>query len=178
MVKYKYMFLSPVQIIENLDLKIGDMVADFGCGAGAYVFAASKKVGDKGRVYAVDLDENILDKINRETEKTNIINIDTILSNVEEKVQIKDTSCDLIILSNVLSEVDNLDSVLEETERVLKPDGRILVADWKKTEHSLSLLRPNLLDEEKIVAVLAKHNFSVKKHLPAGEYHYAFLAER
>ncbi|MEA4910512.1 Ubiquinone/menaquinone biosynthesis C-methyltransferase UbiE [bioreactor metagenome] len=172
------MFLSPVQIIEDLNLKRGDTVADFGCGAGAYVFEASKKVGDDGKVYAIDLDENILDKINREAEKMNIVNIDTILSDVESKVQIESMSCDLIILSNVLSEVDNLDNVLEEVKRTLRPDGRILIVDWKKGDNALSRLRPNLVDEEKIVAVLAKHDFSVKKHLPAGEYHYAFLAGR
>lgn len=172
------MFISPEQIIENLDLKIGETVADFGCGAGAYVFAASKKVGDNGKVYAIDLDENILDKISREAEKANIVNIDTILSNVEDKVQIGGMSCDLVILSNVLSEVDNLDGVLEEVKRILLPDGRILVVDWKRGESGISRLRPNILDEEKIVAVLAKHDFSVKKHLPAGEYHYAFLAQK
>lgn len=172
------MFLSPEQIIENLDLKRGDTIADFGCGAGAYVFAASKKVGDNGKVYAIDLDENILDKINREAEKMNIVNIDTILSDVEGKVQIESMSCDLIILSNVLSEIDDLENVFQEITRTLRPDGRILIVDWKRSDNPLSKLRPNLLDEEKVVAVLAKHDFSVKKHLPAGEYHYAFLAAR
>lgn len=172
------MFISPEQIIEDLDLKIGDTLADFGCGAGAYVFAASKKVGDKGKVYAIDLDENILDKISREAEKNNIVNIDTILSDIEAKVQIESMSCDYIILSNVLSEVDDLDSVITEVIRILRPDGKILIVDWKRSDNPLSRLRPNILDEEKIVAILAKYNFSIKKHFPAGEYHYAFLAAR
>lgn len=170
------MFLSPEQIVENLDLKPGDIVADFGCGSGAYVFAISKKIGDEGKVYAIDLNEGILEKISREAEKVSIVNINTILANVEEKILIDSLSCDVIILSNLLSEVENLDKVFEEVKRILKPEGFILVVDWKKTDNPMSLLRPNILDEEKAVAVLAKNGFSVQKHIPAGEYHYAFTA--
>lgn len=171
------MFLSPEQIIQTLDLKAGDVIADFGCGAGAYVFPASKKVGDIGKVYAIDLNQDILDKIDREADKIGIVNIDTILANVENKVILDDASCDVIILSNLLSEVEDLDKVLEEVKRTLKKGGYILVVDWKKTEHTFSLLRPNLLEEEKIVAVLANHGFSIQKHIGAGEYHYAFTAK-
>ena len=80
------MFISPEQIINSLNLKEGDIVADFGCGAGAYVFAASKFVGDRGKVYAIDRFTDMIDKINREAEKKSIINIDGIVADVEEKI--------------------------------------------------------------------------------------------
>jgi len=171
------MFVSPVQIIESLALRKGDIVADFGCGSGAYVFAASKMVGDIGKVYAIDLHRDMLEKINREAEKMNIINIDTLLSNIEEKVQIESLSCDVAILSNVLAEINNIDKVLEEVRRILKPDGYILVVDWKESDHVLSKKRGNILSEEKITAILAKNHFLIKKHFPAGNFHYAFIGE-
>ena len=171
------MFISPVQIIENLALRKGDTVADFGCGSGAYVFAASKMVGDRGRVYAIETHRDILEKINREAEKMNIINIDTLLTDIEDKVQIESLSCDAVIISNVLSEINNIDKVLEEVKRILKPNGYILIVDWKDTEHILSKKRSNILPEEKITAILAKNHFSIKKHFPAGKFHYAFIAE-
>jgi ubiquinone/menaquinone biosynthesis C-methylase UbiE len=170
------MFLSPVQILENLSLRKGDTVADFGCGSGAYVFAASKMVGDRGKIYAIDIHKEILEKINREAEKMNIINIDTLLADIEKKVQIESFSCDAILLSNVLGHVENFDNLLEEIKRILKPDGILLVVDWRKADHPILNKRENLIQEEKITAILAKNNFSVKKHLPAGDYHYAFIA--
>ncbi|MDQ1282001.1 MAG: hypothetical protein QG630_352 [Patescibacteria group bacterium] len=171
------MFVSPVQIIESLALRKGDTVADFGCGSGAYVFAASKIVGDRGRVYAVDIHRDILEKINREADKMNIINIDTLLTNVEEKVQIENLSCDVVIISNILAEIKDIDKVLEEVKRILKPDGYLLIVDWKDSDHALSQKRGHVIPEEKITAILAKNHFSIKKHFPAGNFHYAFIAE-
>ncbi len=170
------MFISPSQIIDSLGIRKGDIVADIGCGSGAYVFASSKEVGDKGKVYAVDIHKEMLDKINREADKANIINIDTILADAEDKIHIENYSCDLVILSNILSEVFDIKKVLDEAKRILKPDGIILVIDWKKTEHNLSLKRHNILEEEKIIAILAKEGMSIKRHFPAGHFHYAFLA--
>ena len=170
------MFLSPVQIVENLNLRKGDTVADFGCGSGAYVFAVSKIIGDRGKVYAVDIHKEILEKINREAEKMNIINIDTLLADVEKKIQIESFSCDAILLSNVLSQIEDFDGLLSEIKRILKPDGVLLVVDWKKMDHPILSKRENLVEEEKITAILAKNKFYIKKHLPAGDYHYAFIA--
>jgi ubiquinone/menaquinone biosynthesis C-methylase UbiE len=171
------MFVSPVQIIESLALRKGDTVADFGCGSGAYVFAASKIVGDRGKVYAIDIHREMLEKINREADKMNIINIDTLLTSVEEKVQIENLSCDLVIISNILAEIKNIDKVLEEVKRILKPDGYLLIIDWKEIDHPLSKKREIVIPEEKITAILAKNHFSIKKHFPAGNFHYAFIAE-
>ena len=170
------MFLSPVQIVENLNLRRGDTVADFGCGSGAYVFAVSKIVGDRGKVYAVDIHKEILDKINREAEKMNLINIDTLLADIEKNVQIESLSCDAILLSNVLGQIKDFNNLLSEIKRILKPGGILLVVDWKKMDHPILNKRENIVPEEKIIAILAKSDFFIKKHLPAGEYHYAFIA--
>lgn len=168
------MFISPEEIVKNLNLKEGDIVADFGCGSGAYVFTSSKYVGDRGRVYAVDRFTDMVDKINREADKKSIINIDGIVANVEEKVYLDNNSCDVIILSNILSEVYSIDNLIKEVKRVLKTDGRILIVDWKNTEENVTLKRHSLIEEEKALAILAKYGFEVIKHFPAGNYHYAF----
>ncbi|MBP9765855.1 MAG: class I SAM-dependent methyltransferase [Candidatus Pacebacteria bacterium] len=171
------MFISPSQIVESLELKKGDVVADFGCGSGTYVFITSKIVGDRGKVYAVDIHRDILEKINREAEKMNIINIDTLLTNIEDKIQIESLSCDVVILSNVLSEIKDIDKTLLEIKRILKPNGYVLVIDWKDLDHPMSNKRIGIVPEEKITAILAKNNFRIKKHFPAGNFHYAFIVE-
>ena len=170
------MFLSPVQIIESLSLRKGDIVADLGCGSGAYIFAASKFVGDRGKIFAVDIHREILEKINRESDKMNVINIDTLLANIESKIRIESLSCDVVIISNVLAEISNFDNLLNEIKRILKPDGILLIVDWKKTDHPLSNKRGEIIPEEKIIAILAPYNFYIKRHFPAGDYHYAFTA--
>lgn len=172
------MFISPLEIIQNLDLKEGEKVADFGSGAGAYVFPIAGLVSETGKVYAIDNHEDILDKINREAKKNNLENIDTILANIEENIPLPDKEVDLILLSNVLSQVVDIDKVLLEVKRILRADGRILIIDWKNQKLSVSIGRGGFLEEEKLVAILAKHNLEVDKHISAGDYHYAFLAKK
>lgn len=172
------MFISPIEIIQKLDLKAGMKVADCGSGAGAYVFPIAGLVAETGKVYAIDKDINILDKINREAEKSKIENIDTILANLEENIPIPNEEVDLIILSNVLSQVHNIEKVITEVKRILKKSGQILIIDWKNAKTSLALGRGAYIEEEKLVAILAQHNLEIIKHIPAGEYHYAILTKK
>ncbi|MBI2474518.1 MAG: methyltransferase domain-containing protein, partial [Candidatus Taylorbacteria bacterium] len=59
-------FSDPSHNVEQFDLQSGMTVADFGTGSGYYAFAAAKAVGDKGKVYAIDVQKPLLEKLKRE----------------------------------------------------------------------------------------------------------------
>ena len=176
------MFLSPAQIVAKLPLQAGQVVADLGCGSGAYLGALSNAVGSQGKVYAFDIQKDILERLEREAEKFSYINIEFAVADVEDKTYLEKKSCDAVILSNILFQVENPLAVIREAQRVLKPNGFLLIVDWKKNPLEESGIRfgpkdRHLLGEEKVLAMLVKHDFSIKKHLPAGEFHYALIAE-
>lgn len=170
------MFLNPSQIVDNLDLKPGNKVADLGCGPGMFSFLLSKKVEDTGKVFSVDSHKEILEKLNREKDKLNIVNIETIFADIENKIELESGICDLVVLSNILSLVGNIDLVLKEAKRILKKRGSLLVIEWKDLDHHISKKRGHILKEEEVLAILAREGFSITKHVPAGDFHYAFLA--
>jgi len=176
------MFLSPAQIVTKLPLQAGQVVADFGCGSGAYLGPLSNAVGSQGKVYAFDLQKDILERLEREAEKFSYMNIEFAIVDVEDKTYLEKKSCDAIILSNILFQVANPLAVIREAKRILKPNGFLLIVDWKKNPAEKLGIKfgphpTHVLGEEKVLAMLAKNDFSIKKHLPAGEFHYAFIAE-
>jgi len=172
------MFLSPTQIVSKLKLKKGDRVADFGCGVGGYLALLSEAVGRTGKVFALDLNENLLERLKLEAQKYGYDNLEFGVCDLLERSFLENKSCDLVILSNLLHQVDDQVRVILEAKRVLKNEGLLLIVDWKDHFKNKKIgPHPNhFVPEEKILAILAKNNLEVLRHLPAGDYHYAFLA--
>ena len=172
------MFLSPKKIIQELDLKSGDIIADFGCGNGAFILEISPLLGNEGKIFAIDNHLNILDKLHKEKEKKFLDNLEIIYNDLTESVYIEDGVCDFVLLANILHEIekDKLEKVITEAKRILKDNSYLVVIDWKEKEHILNQKR-NILKEEEILALLGKYNFEIKRHLGAGDFHYAFMGK-
>ena len=85
-----------------------------------------------GMVYAIDVLEEAISALNGKISAQQIFNIKTMLGDVEKGVKIKDAYFDLVLMTNLLFQVDDKHFVLEEAKRVLKPNGMVLVIDWKK----------------------------------------------
>ncbi len=120
---------SPVNIA---DIKEGEVVSDLGSGAGIDCFIASKKVGKQGRVYGIDMTDNML-KIANECKKTVSKNLG--YGNVEfkkgflEEIPLDDETVDLITSNCVINLSPNKKSVFSEMWRILNDHGRIVISD-------------------------------------------------
>jgi len=172
------MFLSPDKIISKLKITKGDTIADFGCGSGGYLSLLSNAVGNEGKVYAIDINKDLLERLETEARKYGYDNLEFGVGNVLEESFLADKSCNLVILSNILHQVGNPVKVILESKRVLKQNGFILIVDWKDhfKNKKIGPHPDHFISEEKVLAILAKNNFEVIRHFPAGDYHYALLA--
>lgn len=173
------MFLSPSQIIQRLNIKQGDIVCDFGCGSGAWLSELSKVVGNNGKVFALDINQGLLERLEKESKKYFYENIEFAVADVERKTYLENNFCDIVILSNILHQVENPINVILEAKRVLKQNGIILIIDWKDhfENKKIGPHRDHYISEEKLLAILAKNNLIIEKHLPAGDYHYALIVK-
>ena len=77
------MFVSPAKIIEILDVRPGMAVADFGCGSGHYVLEAGRKIGKLGKVYAIDVQQEMLSYVRSQARQLGLSNIETIWTDLE-----------------------------------------------------------------------------------------------
>jgi len=165
-------FLKPQKILEQLDLKEEMTAADFGCGSGGWALPLAKKL-EEGRVYAIDVLAEPISALKSKAQTQKIINIETMLADVERGVNLQDQSCDLVLMTNLLFECDDKKKVLEEGKRVIKPGGRVLVVDWIKDNPLTKQIEFISFDEVKNIAL--ELGLKVEKEFPAGAYHYALI---
>lgn len=133
--KFRDFFLPRKNILEEIGIKPGFHVLDFGCGPGAYIAAAVKLVGITGKIYALDINPLAVQKVKEIALKKHITNVDTILSNC--KTGLPDASVDSVLLYDTFHELKDPEGVLEELHRVLKPGGILSFSDHHLEENEI-----------------------------------------
>ena len=106
----------------------GESVVDIGCGAGIDSFIAAKKVGSTGRVIGVDMTAAMVDKARKAQETIECSQLQ-FEHGIIEDLPIADHWADVIISNGVINLAPDKERVLREMYRVLKPDGRLQIAD-------------------------------------------------
>lgn len=170
------MFLTPDHLVRELGLKPGDRAADLGCGTGAYTIALAEEVGDMGQIYAVDVHREQLHTLAGTVEKRGIQNVEFLWADIEKGIPIDAYSLDAVVMSNIMYQLENIDAALSYVAKILKPEGQLLVVEWSESHGGIGPHPSHVVVEERAEGVVQKHGFRLVKRLPAGKYHYAFIA--
>jgi len=155
-------FLNPQKILETIPLKENMVACDLGCGSGGWAIPLAKML-KKGMVYAVDILDQAISVLNARIEREKIVNIKPILADVEKGVKIASNAVDFVLLSNILFESDDKESILRETKRLLKPEGIALIVDWKPD--SFVGIKERAVSFDELRLLLDKFGFKVEKNL-------------
>lgn len=109
-------------------LRTGERVLDVGCGAGMDTLLAALQVGSEGQIVAVDMTEAMLKKTSAGAAALGLSQVDTRLGYAED-LPIEDASVDVVISNGVINLCPDKVAVMREIARVLRPGGRIQIAD-------------------------------------------------
>ena len=124
------------------DLRNGEVVLDLGCGAGGDLCLAAKAVGTEGLAIGVDQLPEMAELARRNSESAGLKNVD-VLVGVIERLPVDDASIDVVISNCVVNLSESKEGVCREIYRVLKPGGRIVIADTVKMRDLPSELADN-----------------------------------
>jgi arsenite methyltransferase len=106
----------------------GSVVLDLGCGAGTDLLIAAQMVGPEGRVIGVDMTGAMLERAKASADELGLDNVE-LHESLIESLPLKDSSVDVVISNGVIDLVPDKDAVFDEIDRVLRPGGRLQVAD-------------------------------------------------
>ncbi len=171
------MFSDPAANISHLGLAEGMKVIDLGAGSGFYTMEAAKRVGTSGRVYAVDVQKDLLERIRSTGTAQGFRNIEVIWGNAEKigGTKLREGLADRVVASNVLFQIEKPDDFALEIKRILKHGGKVLVVDWS----DISPLGPKVnFPAAKAQALFEKAGFVLDQTFGAGDHHYGLTLTR
>ena len=123
------------EVIEKLQLKPGDVVADIGSGAGSFSVPMARAIGPNGTLYAVDIDQEMLDYVSEKATKDGVGNVRTVLGEYNDpKLPVKDV--DVAFMHRVLHMIENRQAYINSIVKYLKPDGRIVIIEKNREDAS------------------------------------------
>ncbi len=124
-------WMKTTTLLKMGDVSFGDVVADIGCHEGYLSTRLSSLVGHNGKVYAIDVREDRLEKLRANAKKRNISNIITILGDYDNP-KLPTGSLDAVFIIDTYHEMDSYVKILEHVKNALKPNGKLMVLEKLK----------------------------------------------
>ena len=126
-------YQKPEEVLRALALRPGEAVADIGSGSGYFALRLAAAVGPKGRVYAVDVDPDMVRHLNRRLRDAGTTNVTTILSAPDDPL-LADGSIDRFFICDTWHHIDDQTKYLALLKKMLRPGGEVVMIDFKKEE--------------------------------------------
>ncbi|TSC99097.1 MAG: type 11 methyltransferase [Parcubacteria group bacterium Greene0714_4] len=170
-------FTEPQSNIDQFMIPEGARVADLGAGSGMYTIAAARAVGDTGRVLSVEVQKELLVRLQTAAKGEGLSNIDVIWGDIEKLggTKIRDMSIDAAIVSNVLFQIEDRRDFMTELKRILKPRGKVLVVDWSGSYGGMGPTPEQVVSEQDVKTLFDKHDMVFERSINAGDNHYGLI---
>lgn len=173
-------FSDPERNIEQFELSEGQHVADLGSGAGFYTIEAARIVGGDGRVYAVDVQKDLLDRLRNAAHREQVYNVEIVWGDLDKLggTKLRDGSMDALIVANVLFQLEDHNTFATEAFRIVKPHGKVLVVEWMDSFGNMGPDKDKVVKQEEARKLFESHGFVHQKDISAGAHHYGFILKR
>ena len=163
-------YQKPHEVIDALDLKPGEVIADIGAGSGYFSFRFAQHVGP-GRVYAVDISPDMILHMNRRIRDMRIANITTVLAPPDDPL-LADASLDRVVICNTWHHIEKQREYLTLLKKILKPGGQLVMIDYQKRQLPVGPPLEMKIAREDLVRQLEQAEFQLLKEHTFLPYQY------
>jgi len=175
-------FSDPQKIIDQLEIFPGQQVADLGAGSGAYSLAMAEKLkgNPDSRVFAIDIQKELLSRIDALAESKKLSSVHIIWGNIEQEkgTCLRGDSLDKVLIANTLFQVEHKKNVIKEAYRILQPGGQLIIIDWSESFGNIGPKPDHIISQETAQLLCKEIGFTASETIQAGEHHYGFIATK
>ncbi len=150
---------QPEAVVDALALPQGARVADLGAGGGYFTYRLADAVGPDGRVYAVDIDEGMLDYLRERSEEEGVLNVEVVRAEPDDP-RLPEASVDLIFSCNTYHHLSDRVAYFAGARSALRPGGRIAIVELER-KGWLQWVFPHSTERAQIVAEMEQAGYQL-----------------
>lgn len=167
-------FVVPSVVSTHFHLREGDKVADYGAGSGFFTEVLARLVGPSGRVYACEIQKELVEKIGMLVRSKGLNNVDPLWCDLEEPngIKIGDNELDVAVVVNTFFQFDEKSDAAKEMARTLRSGGKMFVVDWSESFGGLGPQSSQVVTQDQARTYFETAGLVYERSFDAGDHHY------
>jgi len=145
---------QPAKVIEALELKGGEVIADVGAGSGYFTFRLAPKVGEKGKILAVEIQDEMIAELKKRIDKNKVTNVETVKC-TESDPRLPEAGVDIVLMVDVYHEIAFPYEVMTAIRKALKPGGRMVFIEYRKEDPKVPIKEVHKMSIEQLKKEMA-----------------------
>jgi ubiquinone/menaquinone biosynthesis C-methylase UbiE len=168
---------QPSKLLAALKVKPGTVIADIGAGSGYYAFRFAEQVGPKGKVFAVDIQPEMLDIIRKRMKERGVTNVEPIRG-TETDPKLPASSVDLILMVDVYHEFSHPYEMMEAMLKALKPGGQVVFVEFRLEDEKVPIKLVHRMSQKQVRKEMEPHALRWVKTLDALPWQHVIIFEK
>jgi SAM-dependent methyltransferase len=153
---------APDAALDAIGITKGSTVADIGAGAGYMTWRMAQRVGPKGKVYANDIEPQMIELLRRNMQQRKLTNYEAVLGAVDDP-KLPPAALDLVLLVDVYHEFSEPQKMLRHIRESLKPDGRLVLLEYRGEDPSVPIRPEHKMTVAQVKTELEPEGFGLDK---------------
>ena len=149
------------ELVRTLKLKPGQVIADVGAGSGVITMMMAQEVGETGKVFAVDIQQEMLDLLGDKIKDRDIQNIELVLG-TDQSPKLEPESIDLALMVDVYHEFEFPFEMMLELSKALKPGGRVAFVEYRREDPQVPIKLVHKMTEAQVKKEISQPEFGLK----------------
>ena len=163
-------------MIKNMKIKTDDTIADIGAGSGYHVFKMAP-LADKGLVYAVDIQPEMLEAIELKKKSKRVSNVETVLGSAKS-INLPKNSLDKVLLVDVYHEFSNPFEMIESIKNALKPNGLLFLIEYRGEDPNVPIKKIHKMTKKQSIAEMRAVGLKLKENIDNLPWQHCMIFEK
>jgi ubiquinone/menaquinone biosynthesis C-methylase UbiE len=155
---------APDAALDAIGIRKDSTVADIGAGVGYLTWRMARRVGPAGKVYANDIQPEMLQRLRQNIAEKGLANVETVLGTGTD-ARLPAAAIDLALMVDVYHEFSHPAEMLQSIRRALKPDGRLVLLEYRKEDPSIPIRPEHKMSVQEVRAEIEPEGFRLEKTL-------------